>query len=229
MHDLDRLKAQVSPGNPVSFEVRGQRLNGVVSTLGPRRAVVAMPDNSHYRVPYERIQPLGTPEDYSAREQGALENCRALLRKHGLSDWSAGLDDSVRRAGVCNYAKKQLSFARLFLRKASEQEILDTILHEIAHALAGFKHHHDAVWLEIARQIGCTGNRCHDIDFSLPRWIMRCPNGCFAVPRNRRSKRRICAKCGQPVKFAAPTASPEPTRNETAAANNRVAGRAQNR
>ena len=197
---LDKLKARVSPGDAVRFALGRRRLDGTVAKLGPKRAGVVA-DGDYYHVPYQLIQPLGTSEDYFPKEQGALETCRALLRQHGLRDWSAGLDESTSRAGVCDYRKKRISFSRLFLRAASEAEIRDTILHEIAHALAGFKQHHGAVWQKIARQIGCSAKRCHDIAFGAPRWIAQCPQGCFSVPRNRRSRGRVCKKCRQPIRF----------------------------
>ncbi|WP_424947969.1 SprT-like domain-containing protein [Candidatus Spongiihabitans sp.] len=204
MHDpdnLDKLKARVSPGDLVRFEFRGQRLHGAVSTLGPKYAGITVADGERYRVPYQLIRSLGETKDYSDQEQGALENCRKLLRKHGLSDWSACLDEAMNRAGACKYSNKQISLSRLFLRAASEREILDTILHEIAHALAGPEHHHDAVWRKIARDIGCSGERCHNLEFSRPRWIMQCPNGCFAHARKRRARGLVCKKCKQPVRF----------------------------
>ena len=201
MQDLDRLKARVSPGDAVRFEFRRRKLDGTLAKLGPKRAGVIAADGEWYHVPYQLIQPLGKTKDYSAQEQGALENCRRLLDKHGLGNWSARLDDATSRAGACDDKKKQISLSRLFLRQAPEQEILDTILHEIAHALAGCAHHHDAVWRRIARQIGCSGARCHNIAFGAPRWIVRCPNGCFATTRNRRSSKAVCKKCRQPVGF----------------------------
>ena len=201
MHNIDNLKAQVSPGDSVGFEFRGQRLHGTVATLGPKYAGITTANGERYRVPYQLIQPLGETKDYSAQEQATLKKCRKLLRKHGLRDWSACMDDSTSRAGACKYNNKQISLARLFIRNASEQDILDAILHEIAHALAGFEHHHDAVWRRIAREIGCTGERCHNIVFSPPRWIVQCPNGCFTNTRNRRIRGVVCKKCNQPPKF----------------------------
>lgn len=38
-------------------------------------------------------------------------------------------------------------------------KIQDTVLHEIAHAIAGNEHHHDRVWRDCAQRIGCTGSR----------------------------------------------------------------------
>lgn len=37
--------------------------------------------------------------------------------------------------------------------------IENTVLHEIAHAMVGNKHHHDRVWRDCAQRIGCNGNR----------------------------------------------------------------------
>ena len=201
MHNLDKLKAQISPGDAVQFVFRGQKLHGLVSRLGPKYARITVSNGDPYRVPYQLIQPLGARKNYSDQEQGALKKCHKLLCKHGLNDWSACLDDSISRAGACKYSARQISLARLFIRKASEQEIRDTILHEIAHALAGIEHHHDAVWRKIAKEIGCTAQRCHDIVFSPPRWIVQCPNGCFANTRNRRIRGVICKKCRQPPTF----------------------------
>lgn len=38
-------------------------------------------------------------------------------------------------------------------------KIQDTVLHEIAHAIVGNKHHHDRVWKDCAQRIGCSGSR----------------------------------------------------------------------
>lgn len=43
--------------------------------------------------------------------------------------------------------------------KDNEEAIINTVLHEIAHGIAGAKHHHDRVWVEAAQKIGCNGQR----------------------------------------------------------------------
>lgn len=40
----------------------------------------------------------------------------------------------------------------------------NTVLHEIAHIIAGARHGHDDVWKRIAMNIGCTGERCHQLE-----------------------------------------------------------------
>ncbi|MDA7956037.1 MAG: SprT-like domain-containing protein [Gammaproteobacteria bacterium] len=200
MQELDKLKARVSPGDTVRFAYRRRRLRGVVRTLGPRYAGVDA-DDGEYRVPYELIRPSRAARDHSEAEQNALKQCRQLLRRHGLREWSACLDDSGSRAGACDYRDKTISLSRLFLRAAPPGEVRDTILHEIAHALAGASHHHDARWRRIARGIGCSARLCHDIEFGPPRWIMRCPGGCFALARNRRARGLACMQCGRAPRF----------------------------
>jgi hypothetical protein len=44
-------------------------------------------------------------------------------------------------------------------------EILDTILHEIAHALVGHKEAHGPVWVAKAKEIGCSGCPTHSMRF----------------------------------------------------------------
>lgn len=198
--DLDKLKARVSPGDTVRFAHRRRRMRGVVSALGPRYAGVSA-GGGEYRVPYEALHPEGA-RDHSAAEQGALRYCRRLLRRHGLRAWSARLDESGSRAGACDYRAKTIWLSRLFLRYAPPAEIHDTVLHEIAHALAGAQHHHDAHWRSIARRIGCSARRCHEVELGPPRWIMHCPGGCFALARNRRTRGLACLKCSRTPQFS---------------------------
>ena len=131
----------------------------------------------------------------------ALNLAADLMKEHGLSDWRIKLDHARRRAGQCDYNKKEISLSRHYVRYAEMDHIRDTILHEIAHALVGPNHGHDAVWRQQARAIGCTATRCHTLNFSHARWIMRCPNGCFEVERHRRKSGLLCATCKSPVVF----------------------------
>ena len=39
--------------------------------------------------------------------------------------------------------------------KDNEEDIKDTVLHEIAHAIVGCNHHHDYVWRACCNKIGC--------------------------------------------------------------------------
>ena len=60
---------------------------------------------------------------------------------------------------------------------STEENVKNTLLHEIAHALAGHEHNHDEVWKATARSIGCDGCRCgHWQQTTLtPRWARKSP------------------------------------------------------
>jgi hypothetical protein len=75
--------------------------------------------------------------------------------------------------------------------------VRDTVLHEVAHALAGPQHGHDRVWRSIAVRIGCSGERC--VSPGSPRveppWLGTCPAG-HTSGRHRRPERVMtCGEC----------------------------------
>ena len=131
----------------------------------------------------------------------AIDLATKLMDAHGLVGWRIKLDHARRRAGQCDYTNKIISLSRLYVRHADIDHIRDTILHEIAHALVGPRHGHDAVWRQKAREIGCTATRCHSLSFARARWVMTCPNGCFSVERHRKKSGLVCASCKSAVEF----------------------------
>jgi predicted SprT family Zn-dependent metalloprotease len=122
---------------------------------------------------------------------------RRLMNEHGLHDWSLTFDNAKTRAGVCRQATRQIGLSRPLTRLHSEAEVHDTILHEVAHAIVGATHHHDAVWRAKAREIGCSGERCvSSSEDQLPGdWTGTCPAG-HTVTRHRRPSRALsCSTC----------------------------------
>ena len=70
------------------------------------------------------------------RLEAADEVARALLREHGLSNWTTRFDRALRRGGACFYRKRVISLSRVFVEQNAEAVVEDTIRHEVAHALA---------------------------------------------------------------------------------------------
>ncbi len=138
--------------------------------------------------------------------QTVLELGADLMAEYGLQDWRLKLDHARRRAGCCDYTNQTISLSRHYAREADLSHIRDTILHEIAHALVGPKHGHDAVWRMKAREIGCTATRCHTLEFASAPWVMYCPQGCFETPRHRRRRHMVCARCKTIVGYRAAVA-----------------------
>ena len=129
----------------------------------------------------------------------ALAVGRRLLREHGLDDWTIVADRAKTRAGVCRFSTRQIGLSAPITALHDESEVLDTILHEIAHALVGPEHGHDAVWRAKAKQIGCSGERCVSDDS--PRvpgdWVGRCPAG-HEKSRHRAPTRLMsCGECAR--------------------------------
>ena len=95
----------------------------------------------------------------------ALAQLNASIDQHGLIGWSAGLDTAVKRFGVCYLGKKHISLSRTLCELNSDEEVTDTILHEISHALAYERHEencgHDERWKKICIEIGA--DRCWSI------------------------------------------------------------------
>lgn len=194
---VDAAKAQFQAGDRVEFSHDGATLRGRIDRLNPKRAVVVCANGDQWQVPYVRL--VRTASDGDGEPAAILKAVAAqaqrLMARHGLEGWSFQYDDASKRAGACSYDTKVISMAREYCLRAPETERLDTILHEIAHALVGPEHHHDAVWQRTARQIGCGAERCHDVDFARPRYIVSCPQCKWAVTRNRRQRGLACRQC----------------------------------
>lgn len=114
------------------------------------------------------------------KESKSLWLARKTLKRLGIHGWSVKLDNSHRVAGRCYHEIKTIVLSRRFINHptCSMEEIENTILHEIAHAIAGYKEHHGPEWKRIARMIGCTGDRCTKIQFDerIPKYVLRCTN-----------------------------------------------------
>lgn len=85
-----------------------------------------------------------------------------LMQQHGLTDWNFQFDYAKRRFGFCNFKYKLISLSYNLVQLNSEEHVKDTILHEIAHALAGNKAGHGYMWIMTARKIGANPARCYD-------------------------------------------------------------------
>lgn len=120
-----------------------------------------------------------------------------LMSEHGLKDWTLVFDSAKSRAGVCRASRKQIGLSRHLTVLHSEAEVRDTVLHEIAHALVGSGHGHDAVWRATAVRLGCSGNRCLSED--APRvpgsWVGECPAGHRRTAHRRPVRVRSCSEC----------------------------------
>ena len=128
------------------------------------------------------------PRAPKRRAEGAYSDLDSIvpviaeaLAKHGLTmDGFEGGVEGVKftrggksRAGACAYSrilnKCKITFNGLAWPAFTEEQRLNTILHEAAHAiqfLTTGRSDHGPVWQRIARSIGCTGDRCMSVEAS---------------------------------------------------------------
>jgi predicted SprT family Zn-dependent metalloprotease len=132
-----------------------------------------------------------------------LDLARSEMDKHGLVRWSVKFIQSKSVAGLCwtGYWNQnpRLSFGRIelssdFFDIFSDYDIIDTIRHEIAHALTkdeyiviqsgARKGHrrrviHGKSWKATAKRIGCSGRRCVRKEAEQPKGRYKgiCPGG----------------------------------------------------
>lgn len=136
----------------------------------------------------------------------ARDTAARLMAEHGLTGWQFGFNGNVRRAGVCKYPTNtrpgRIELSKHFVLRNDWPEVMDTILHELAHALVGPGHGHDAVWKAKCVRLGAKPERCYGEKIETPkgRWRAACP-GCQKVyDRHRRPKQVtgwFCRPCGK--------------------------------
>lgn len=99
---------------------------------------------------------------------------RRLLDQHGLKRWRFEVDalsedyygpisdvereNGIERWAQCRYSKKTI-YVDVLVAEWPWRKQRDTILHEVAHALAGHKAGHGPRWFRIAERIGVRGKR----------------------------------------------------------------------
>ena len=129
-----------------------------------------------------------------------------MMEKHGLirQGWKFAWDHSKRRAGCCKYRCKTISLSKHYVeRNVAERldDVIDTILHEIAHALTPGDGH-GAKWKIKCIEIGARPERCYDAKtVVMPdgRYRAVCSSCARQFNRHKRPRRGLrfsCRSCG---------------------------------
>jgi len=82
---------------------------------------------------------------------------KEMLDKHGLKNWSVRVttDPNSPFLGMCSSKDKAIILNAHHIDIHPEAEVIDTILHEVAHAIVGSGQGHNDVWRDKAKEIGC--------------------------------------------------------------------------
>ena len=164
---IRREDAQVyfEVGDRVGFFIgRGRRLSGVVKKLNPKRARVRCGDDA-WGVPYTGLVHLCESTDENRRHRArrlmaVAEQARELMDRHGLADWDLRFNSARTKLGECRPGRKLIQLSRVHAVNGPAAQVTDTILHEIAHALAGPRAGHGPAWKAIAKRLGATPKSC---------------------------------------------------------------------
>lgn len=136
-----------------------------------------------------------------------------LMDEHGLIDkgWTFAFDRAVKRLGQCVWMKKgvnvkQITMSKIMSQERPDDEVINTMLHEIAHAL-DYENRgtsdHGSIWKSIALSIGCNAERCSTstVDkMKVYKWVGVCPeHGVLGGWQRKPNNNKICRKCGSKV------------------------------
>ena len=156
----DIARAEWRVGDKVAFTgPESDPHTGKIAKLNPTQARVRS-GRTLWNVPYGALHRAGTGKERARNGAERLARvaamARTLMDEHGLGEWTFAFLEAERRLGDCHFDNRVIRIGRIHALDASEAEIRDTILHEIAHALAGPEARHGPAWKAIARRIGAT-------------------------------------------------------------------------
>lgn len=103
----------------------------------------------------------------------ASKLCRAELDQYGLTDWHVRIttDPNAPFLGLCVHKDKSIILNAFHIDIHPYAEVVNTIKHEVAHAIVGPGHSHNETWADKAREIGCDNTLpCSHLD--LPEHII---------------------------------------------------------
>lgn len=131
--------------------------------------------------------------------------------RHALMDndlwewgWDVRVGSALKQLGSCNYGTKIITISLPLANLYGEDHLEDTILHEIAHALAGPQAGHGPAWKSVCRAIGANPDRLANVPPELAkqtyRWEVRCPHCVenrvgYKTSMSRRRGNYICSHC----------------------------------
>ena len=128
-----------------------------------------------------------------------------LMTEHSLADWRFRWGRGKRMLGSCNYTSKIIRLSGYYVELNDVEHVRDTILHEIAHAIAGPEAGHGPKWKAVCRRIGADPTRVdHTAAMPAAPYEIVCTSCDQVVARRHRRvgpatlKRMGCRRCGRP-------------------------------
>ena len=139
-----------------------------------------------------------------------LINAEALallhMEEHKLFDelWHFDFESCKRTLGRCHYHIKKITLSKWYAELNEEDDVEDTILHEIAHALSFIRYGregkgHGRLWRKVCREIGATPERVHKGILEYPnnhhKYVDKCCGKTYRRHRMSLSRMYYCPSC----------------------------------
>jgi predicted SprT family Zn-dependent metalloprotease len=135
------------------------------------------------------------------KNQAVRHLASELLDRYGLRDWSIQFNRRKTEMGLCLFDSRTIQLSIHFVELNDMDAIRDTLLHEIAHALVGPGHGHNAVWKHKCLEIGTKPERvCYEVAMPTGRWQATCAGCGMLHSKHRKPKHFIgwyCCHCGK--------------------------------
>lgn len=124
------------------------------------------------------------------------------MKEHGLIErgWTVGFNRRRNSLGLCRHDVKRIEFSAILIPGVSDSDVLNTVLHEIAHAMVGDGHGHNSIWRRQFVAIGGNGQRltrsvAAEHIQSIAKYKVYCGAGEYLGTTNRKTKRLTNALC----------------------------------
>ncbi|WP_371683697.1 SprT-like domain-containing protein [Flaviflexus sp.] len=122
----------------------------------------------------------------------------SLMAQHGV-DWDFKWDRAKKRAGQTNFTTRTVTLSGHLTKLCTEEQVRQTVLHEIAHVLVGPGHGHGPVWQKKAKEIGADPKRSTGPDFpkAPAPWQATCPAGHVHYRYRKPTRPVSCGLCSR--------------------------------
>lgn len=131
---------------------------------------------------------------------------RHMMDAYGLYDWQFKFDTATKRFGVCKYTERTISMSRRLVQANTEAQCVDTVLHEIAHALVGYGHRHGPVWKAKATELGARPEACYTTAEVVAvgkykAYCAQCGPQALTAQDRRPTRKLMCRKHREPIQW----------------------------
>ena len=130
-----------------------------------------------------------------------LELGNKYRQMYGLRDWTMKINNRLRNtAGRCMTGRRVIELSGAVMRQWEVADVIDTILHEIAHALTPKDKGHGAEWQAKCLEIGAKPERTYGADLPVStRFQSKCIACGATEDRARRTASAKCLSCFKPL------------------------------